>query len=148
MAQSLSQVLLHLVFSTKDRRPSLHSAPFRCEMHRYLAGFSKKLHCPALIVGGTEDHGHPLVEPPRTVAIADLVKELKRTSFSWAKRHSIGFLWQNGYGAFSVSESLRAKVIRYIADQEARHRKVSFEDEYRRFLAQHRVVFDERYVWD
>ena len=91
---------------------------------------------------------HLLVELSRTITSADLVKELKRASYVWAKLQDGTFRWQNGYGVFSVGESLRAKAIQYIADQEVHHRKVSFEDEYRRFLVQHRVALDEQYVWD
>ncbi len=78
MPQSLSAVFVHVVFSTKDRRPDLHSAAIRAELHAYLGGVSATLDCPPLLVGGTEDHVHALVRLGRTVTQADCVKELKR----------------------------------------------------------------------
>jgi putative transposase len=106
MSESLSHVLLRLVFSTKGPHPSLRDDSFRGDMHRHLADVSKRLNCAASIVGETEDHMHLLIELPRTITIADLVKELKRASSAWAKHHHREFQWQNGYRAFSASESL------------------------------------------
>lgn len=151
MPQSLANVLVHLVFSTKDRRALLHDAEPRDRMHRYLAGVSAKLDCPAIIVGGTDDHVHLFGAQSRTVTLADWVKELKRASSVWAKTIApqwSGFQWQAGYGAFSVSESQREHVRRYIASQEAHHRRLSFQEELRILLKKHGLEFDERYVWD
>jgi putative transposase len=151
MPQSLANVLVHIVFSTKQRCPFLRNADLRDQMHRYLAGVSKNLECPAAIVGGTEDHVHLLGRQGRTIALADWIKELKRVSSIWIKTEdpSLGdFQWQAGYGAFSVSQSQCPRVQRYIGAQEEHHRRFSFQEEFRRLLERHGVEFDERYVWD
>ena len=151
MPQSLANVLVHVVFSTKDRRQFLQDAEVRDQMHRYLAGVSQKLDCPAVIVGGTTDHVHLLGRQSRTVAVANWVKELKRASSLWAKTngpHYGSFQWQVGDGAFSVSQSRSTDVQRYIASQEEHHRRMSFQEELRSLLKKHAIEFDEQYVWD
>src|SRR5688572_15571502 len=108
MPQSLAQIYLHIVFSTKERQTFLHDSFIRDEAHKYLGGTCKKLECPILCVGGVADHVHLLCRLGRTISVADLVKELKRDSSQWLKTKSAdlaNFYWQNGYGAFSVSPS-------------------------------------------
>ena len=151
MPQSLSAVYVHLVFSTKDRRPFLRDTSIRAEMHAYLGGVSKTLDCPSLIIGGMEDHVHLLSRLGRTITQADWVKELKRASNLWITekaRDLNAFQWQGGYADFSVSASNLEKVQEYIANQEEHHRKLSFQDELRTLLRKHNVEFDERYIWD
>ena len=151
MPQSLANVLVHIVFSTKQRRAFLQSHDLRVEMHRYIAGICKTLSCPAIIVGGTADHVHLLASQQRTVALAEWVKEIKRASSLWAKRR-IGdwqsFQWQAGYGAFSVSQSNKTRVTQYIQSQEEHHRRLSFQDELRQLLEKHEIHFDERHLWE
>lgn len=151
MPQSLANVLVHIVFSTKERRALLQNHDLRIEMHRYLAGISTHLECPAIIVGGAIDHVHLLANQSRTITLADWVKELKRASSLWAKKKSpqwSTFQWQAGYGAFSVSQSQKERVKEYIRSQEEHHRQLSFQDELRQILKKHGIAFDERYVWD
>jgi REP element-mobilizing transposase RayT len=151
MPQSLANILVHLVFSTKGRRAWLQNRDLRVEMHKYLAGISRNLECPAIIVGGVTDHVHLLANQSRTIALAEWIKELKRASSLWAKEKSPQwelFQWQAGYGAFSVSQSQCARVWEYIDSQEEHHRGLSFQDEFRQLLKKHAVVFDEQYVWD
>ncbi|HEY0761696.1 MAG TPA: transposase [Pyrinomonadaceae bacterium] len=151
MAQSLSRLWTHLIFSTKDRYPFLRDKVLRGEMHAYLAEMLRVHDCETLIVGGVEDHAHSLFALSRTHSIASVVKEVKRTSSGWIKttsRKLSKFHWQAGYGAFSVSQSNLTAVIRYIENQEEHHKRVTFQDEYRRFLKAYGVEFDERYVWD
>jgi putative transposase len=151
MPQSLANLLVHIVFSTKERRALLQVADLRDEMHRYLAGISAKLECPAIIVGGSIDHVHLLASQSRTIALAEWVKELKRVSSLWAKEKSPQwdlFHWQAGYGAFSVSQSQAERVRKYIGSQEEHHRRLSFQDEFRLLLRKHNITFDEQYVWD
>ena len=107
--------------------------------------------CETLIVNGVEDHVHALFALSRTHSIASVVKEIKRTSSAFAKELSPtleNFLWQRGYGAFSVSQSNLDETIRYIENQEEHHRRVTFQDEYRAFLKAYGIEYDERYVWD
>ena len=151
MPQSLSAVYLHLVFSTKDRRPFLRDKTVRDALHAYMGGMSKTLDCPPLIVGGVEDHVHLLCRFARTITQAEWVKELKRISNGWVKdqgRDYTDFEWQGGYAVFSVSQSNLEAVKQYIASQEEHHRKTTFQDELRTLLRKHEIQFDERYVWD
>jgi putative transposase len=151
MPQSLANVLLHIVFSTKERRALFQNPDLRDEMHRYLAGISAKLNCSAIIVGGATDHVHLLANQSRTIALAEWVKELKRASSIWAKEKTPDwglFQWQAGYGAFSVSQSQAPRVKEYIGSQEEHHQGLSFQDEFRELLKRHNVAFDEQYVWD
>jgi REP element-mobilizing transposase RayT len=151
MAQSLAKILLHLVFSTKERRPFLKDPALREELHRYLGGILTNLECQPIIVGGVEDHVHLLFAHSRTATVADVVKELKRGSTVWLKTKSPGlseFAWQNGYGVFSIGQSQLEDVRAYIAGQEEHHRKISFQEEFRRLLQRYEIAFDERYVWD
>jgi REP element-mobilizing transposase RayT len=151
MPQSLANVLVHIVFSTKERRAFLQNHDLRDEMHRYLAGISANLECPAIIVGGAIDHVHLLANQSRTIALAEWVKELKRASSLWAKTKSPQwdlFQWQAGYGAFSVSQSQKDRVKEYIRSQVEHHRLLSFQEEFRQILKKHGIAFDEKYVWD
>ncbi len=150
MAQSLSNVLLHLVFSTKNRRPWI-DAQIESEMHAYLASVCKSLGCPAQKVGGVEDHVHVLCLLSRTIEISDLLGKIKANSSRWIKTKGPGyseFSWQNGYGAFSIGQSQLEAAKEYIANQREHHRGRSFQEEYRALLEKYRVEYDERYVWD
>jgi len=151
MPQSLARILVHTVFSTKDRHPFLRDKGLREELHRYLGGILAKLQCQPIMVGGVEDHVHLLCALSRTLDAASMVKEVKRGSSLWIKTRSpdlSNFAWQNGYGIFSIGYSQIEAARTYIAGQEEHHRKVSFQDEFREFLRRYEVEFDERYVWD
>jgi REP element-mobilizing transposase RayT len=151
MPQSLARILMHTVFSTKDRRSFLRDTGLRQELHHYLGGILKNLDCPPIIVGGVEDHVHLLASLARTCSAAEMVKEVKRGSSLWAKERDAGmrdFGWQNGYGMFSIGSSQIADVRRYIAEQEQHHRKLSFQDEFRLLLKRYELAYDERHVWD
>ena len=150
MPQSLSAVYIHLVFSTKRRRPLLRDETIRESLHSYLGAISKQLNCAPLITGGMEDHIHLLARLGRTITQAEWVKELKRVSNLWLKeQHSIrDFEWQGGYADFSVSASNLETVKKYIANQKYHHQKMGFQDELRTLLRRHYVEWDERYIWD
>jgi REP element-mobilizing transposase RayT len=151
MPQSLAKILVHTVFSTKDRRPFLRDAALRQELHQYIGGILKHLDCQPLIVGGVEDHVRLLANLSRTCAAAEMVKEVKRGSSLWAKQRDAGmrdFAWQNGYGMFSIGSSQIEDVRCYIAGQEQHHCKLSFQDEFRLLLKRYELACDERYVWD
>lgn len=120
-------------------------------MHAYLATVLRNHECETLIVGGVDDHVHALFALSRNYSIAEIVKEIKRTSSRWIKEKSPTqkkFSWQSGYGAFSVSQSHLEQVIHYIERQEEHHRRATFQDEFRAFLKKYDVEYDERYVWD
>ena len=151
MPQSLSAVYLHAVFSTKERWPYLRDAAFRDEVYRFLAGITKRLDCPPIEIGGVEDHTHVLARFGRTISQADWIKEMKRACTEWINEQSPDrgrFAWQAGYGVFSVIPSSLKAVGNNILDQEERHKKVTFQDEFRALLRKHGLEWDERYVWD
>jgi REP element-mobilizing transposase RayT len=150
MPQSLARILVHLIFSTKNREPFL-SLDLRAELHPYLSAVLDNDGCPSLQVGGVEDHVHLLFGLSRTLTIAQVVENVKTSSSKWIKTQgaSLGqFYWQAGYGAFSVSQSNAASVVRYIQNQAEHHRRESFQEEYRKFLQRYQILYDEKYVWD
>ncbi|MBB3206609.1 REP element-mobilizing transposase RayT [Rhodopirellula rubra] len=150
MGQSLVQIYVHIVFSTKGRKPFLKSDVQRERLHAYLSGICKNQNSPAIVIGGVEDHVHLLCRLGKTIEIAKLARNLKSDSSEWVKKDlSIkNFYWQTGYGAFSVSPSHIAALTKYIENQGEHHRKESFQIEFRRLCAKYGVEIDERYVWD
>lgn len=151
MPQSLAQIYLHVVFSTKNRTPYLENLPLRERTHAYLGGTSLNLGSPPIIVGGVEDHVHVLCRLGKTLCVSDFVRELKRESSKWLKEQSadlVSFYWQNGYGAFSVSPGHLESLKTYIATQPEHHRDQTYQDEFRRYLREYELEYDERYVWD
>ncbi len=150
MAQSLSRIWSHLIFSTKDRHPFLSVSDVRNQLFAYMATIIRNHDCPTLQIGGAPDHIHALFLLSKNCAIAQIVYEVKRSSSKWIKTQGQiyeKFHWQSGYGAFSVSQSHVEQVRRYILKQEQHHRKITFQDEYREFLRRYDVDYDERYVW-
>jgi REP element-mobilizing transposase RayT len=150
MPQSLAQILVHLVFSTKNREAWL-ADDIRDELHTYVGGIVENQKGTLLKAGSLADHLHLLIAHPRTCAPAELVQEIKTGSSKWLKTKSAenaGFHWQGGYGAFSISPSHRPALEKYISSQAEHHRVVTFQEEYRRLLNKCGIPFDERYVWD
>src|SRR5262249_1792041 len=128
MPQSLSRVLIHLVFSTKNREPILTPA-IQAKLHPYLSAALNNLECPSLQVGGVEDHVHLFFGLSRKHTIAEVVESLKISSSKWIKTKSEAFAdfhWQSGYSAFSVSQSDADAVVTYIQNQSRRHQKMTF----------------------
>ena len=151
MPQSLAAIYLHLVFSTKHRKPFLQDPDLRDAVHGYLGGATKQLGCPPIRIGGTEDHVHVLARFGRTITPADWIKELKRVSTIWIHDRypsQQDFYWQSGYGIFSVSQSNLPEVTSYVEKQEEHHRHMTFKDEFRALCARHGIEIDERYVWE
>ena len=150
MLQSLSQLYVHLIFSTKHREPMLLS-PLRQHLHAYLAAVLNNQDSPALKIGGMSDHVHALFRLSKNLALAKIVEEVKTSSSKWAKTQGRGlanFHWQSSCGAFSVSAADAEGVVKYIAQQETHPRVVSIQEEFRKLLDAHRIAYDERYVWD
>jgi putative transposase len=151
MPQSLADVLIPIVFSTKNRVPFLKSPDVREHLDAYIVGILQNLGCPSVITRSVEDHIHILCHLSRTMALAQLVKEVKAASSAWLKEQGPrlhDFYWQAGYGAFSVSRLKVEPVKQYIANQEEHHRVRTFQEEFRLLLERHGIKFDERYVWD
>ena len=151
MPQSLARIVLHLVFSTKNRVPILKDPELRARLYAYMAGVLQNIGCEPILINGVEDHVHILCNFSRTLTVAEVLEEVKRNPSKWMKEQGTAyrdFYWQSGYGVFSVSQSKLAQVREYIARQEEHHRKVTFQDEYRALCQKHGVDVDERYVWD
>ena len=150
MSQSLSSVLVHLVFSTKNREPFI-TPQLETELYPYMATVFREQKSPTLTIGGTYDHLHILFSLARVVKIAELVEAIKISTSKWIKTKGKSFRnfhWQKGYGAFSVGQSDVERVKRYIRNQKEHHRLVTFQDEYRGYLKVCGIPYDERYVWD
>jgi putative transposase len=148
--QSLSSILIHLVFSTKHREPFI-TPDIEPEVHAYLATVFRESGSPAMTIGGDRDHVHALFTLSRTRTVADVVEEVKKRSSKWIKTKgpTFGrFQWQAGYGAFSIGESNVRALKRYIAGQKEHHRHRSFQEEYLLFLKKYNIEYDEHYVWD
>lgn len=150
MLQSLSKVLLHVVFSTKNREKSIPDH-LRGDLHAYLAGICRARGAEAYRIGGTDDHVHIACTLPRTITMAKLVEEIKRPSSAWMKQQESGsslFAWQAGYGVFSLGQSQLPALLHYIDNQEQHHRTKSFKEELREILERYGVEYDEKYLWD
>lgn len=150
MPQSLASLLVHLIFSTKNRHPWI-TLDLEAELYPYLAVVLREMKSSALAINGTADHLHLLFQLGRTNALCDVVEEVKKRSSKWAKTKGeefSSFQWQAGYGAFSIGESMVSDVRKYLARQKEHHRRVSFQDEYRAFMKKYNVECDEQYMWD
>jgi REP element-mobilizing transposase RayT len=148
MAHTFTSILIHIIFSTKNRDPLL-TPDRRQRLFPYMGGILRELQSTPLLLNGTDDHLHILTSLPATRALSDLLKELKAVSSGWARDTlTPDFGWQTGYAAFSVSQSAAETVRTYIANQERHHQRISFQDEYLQFLKRHNLPYDPRFVFD
>ncbi len=148
MAQSLAKVLLHLVFSTKRRALLLPQTPYAA-LHAYAQGIFETQKCHLIEMNNVADHVHILFELHRTEALSNVVMHVKKGTSRWRKEQSLDFRafdWQEGYGAFSIGRSQRDDLVAYIRNQQRRRARISFQDEFRKFLDSYEVEYDERYV--
>ena len=146
MAHSYAQNHIHLVFSTKERA-KLITKELQPRLWAYIAGICKNHEMLTFAVGGMPDHVHVLFRLPPKLTLVRAVTLIKSNSSKWIGDHGIKFAWQEGYGAFSVSSPNLSKVIQYIDNQEARHRKFTFEREFITMLKQHNIPFDPEHVF-
>ncbi|MFZ0292365.1 MAG: IS200/IS605 family transposase [Candidatus Sulfotelmatobacter sp.] len=148
MSHTAGNLILHLIFSTKDRQP-LITAEIRGDLFAYLGGIIREMRGIALMVNGTADHVHMLIRIRPVQAASEIARIVKANSSRWVhEKWNARFAWQTGYGAFSVSESNVPAVSRYIATQEEHHKKRTFQQEYVAFLKRNKIPYDERYIWD
>lgn len=151
MPQSLVKNLIHLVYSTKERRRWIPT-DVQERLWAYQAGIFANLQSPALIIGGFDDHVHALFSLSKNYALKHVVEEVKKSSSKWMKTNdgtgNALFTWQAGYAGFSVSQSNIPAVKEYIANQAEHHHRMTFQEELRLLFQKHEVEFDERYVWD
>ena len=148
MAHTFTDLLTHVVFSTSEREPFL-SDSMRPDVHAYIGGILRELRATPIAIGGTADHVHLLFLLPTDKSVADCLRIVKANSSRWIKERwaeQRTFAWQRGYGAFSVSQSNRAAVIRYVEDQARHHMQTSFRDEFVALLKKHGVEFEEEYL--
>lgn len=150
MTQSLTDIILHIVFSTKDRNPWI-LPEIEQELYQYICGTSRALNCPVIRINGVSDHTHILSHLDKTIPVCTLIGKLKAHSSKWIKGKSKNyrdFAWQAGYGAFSVSRHVMDGPIQYIERQKEHHKKVTFKDEYLKMLKLANIEYDEKYLWD
>ena len=152
MPQSVAKVAIHIVFSTKHRKPWMRTPELQQELFAYMAAILKRqVDSPALMVGGVEDHVHALCLLSRKFPIMKVIEKAKTETSKWIKKQPLvasNFAWQGGYGAFSVSESNIPQVKKYIQDQAIHHQRMSFQDEFRQLCERHGVKLDEQYAWN
>lgn len=154
MSQSLSQLWVHIIFSTRNREPFLKSPRTQKRMHEYIKEICHKNDCNTVIVGGTEDHIHLLTNLSKNLTLSHLVEIIKKSTSKWAKtlkEDNISldsFYWQSGYGAFSVSQSNVNAVAIYIKNQNIHHKKQNFQSELIQFFRRHGIPYNEKYLWD
>jgi|SRR6185436_17494334 len=147
MGDSYTNLLYHIVFSTNDRRP-LITPDYEVRLYDYIGGTIRELGGISLALNGTEDHLHLLAKLRPDRALSDVLRKLKANASGWMHRvfpRLEDFKWQRGYGAFTVSQSNVREVSAYIARQKQHHQKISFRDEFVRFLIANEIEFDERY---
>lgn len=150
MAQTLTNLLVHVVFSTKNREPMI-STDLKPDLLAYIGGIIRELGSKLLAADGTSDHVHLLLRLPPKLSLADALRIIKTNSSRWVHETREGhgrFRWQAGYAAFSVSESGIPAVTRYLRAQEKHHCRVSFQEELLEFLNKHGIEYDERYIWE
>ena len=150
MPQSLSKIYIHIVFHKAKTAPPIDDEHLGM-VHNYIFHLVRETNCIPLIVGGVGDHVHALVVLGRQMTVAKLVEEMKRHSSRWIKTLSPAysfFSWQGGYAAFSVSQSLVEKTVKYIENQKEHHKRVGAHEEYLLFLRQYKIEYDEDYLFD
>ena len=148
MSDSYTNLLYHIVFSTKDRRP-LITPEYETQLYDYVGGIVRSLGGISLALNGTEDHIHLLTKLRPDRALSDVLRDLKANATGWM--HDVfpslkDFSWQRGYGAFTVSQSNVEEVRQYIAQQKEHHRKTSFRDEFIQFLQANGIEYNERFI--
>ncbi len=149
MAQSLTKIYIHLVFHIKTTSPTIREDDIE-RVHSYVGKLINEVGCQVILVGGINDHAHVLFSLSKDVTISHVVEEVKRNSSRWIKtidRYYRAFAWQNGYAAFSISQSIVEKTMAYIKNQREHHKKLSFQDEYRLFLETYGIEYNAEYVF-
>lgn len=150
MAQSLSQMYLHIVFSTKSRE-KLILPEYEKRIYPYISTVCRESGCPVFEIGGVEDHIHILLELSRTMTVSKLIEQIKSNSSRWIKSQFSecrNFSWQRGYGVFSVGRSMLSSVKNYVQIQKEHHKHSTFKEEFLNLLDRAGIQYDERYLWD
>lgn len=147
---TLADIILHIVFSTKNRLPWIKQET-ESELYPYICGICRNLQCPVIGINGVEDHIHLLIQYGRNISVSKLVSEIKSNSSRWIKAKDVmyqQFSWQQGYGVFSVSRANLEAVKKYVSSQKQHHKTVNFQEEFLSMLNKANVFYDEKYLWD
>ena len=150
MANTYSQIYLQIVFSVKGRQ-NLISKNWKEELYKYICGIVNGKEQKVYAIGGVADHIHILVSIKPTIALSDLVTDIKANSSKWINEKGFikgKFQWQEGFGAFSYAHSQLDIIIAYINNQEQHHLKKTFRDEYTELLKKFNVQYDENYLFE
>ena len=150
MTQSLADIIIHFVFSTKERNPWIQT-DVEEELYQYICGVCRNLDCPVIKINGVADHIHVLLQLGRTIAISKLIAEMKSSSSRWIKTkgNQYGdFAWQGGYGGFSVSRPSLEGAKKYLSSQKEHHKTVTFKEEFLIMLQRAQIPYDEKFLWD
>jgi REP element-mobilizing transposase RayT len=150
MAQSLADITIHIVFSTKERISWIDAA-IEAELYAYICGVCRHLDCPVIKINGMADHIHLLLTLSRTITISKLIADIKSNSSRWLKtkhRQFQTFSWQSGYGAFAVSRPQVDHVIKYIENQKDHHKMHTYQEEFLMMLKMSQMQYNEQYLWD
>lgn len=149
MSKSLTDITLHLVFSTKERRPLLDE---ECDsLHNFMRGLAINLECPIVAINNVNDHIHILFHLSKNIALKEFIMKLKANSSRWLKSYNsrnYDFAWQKGYGCFSISRSNILKVTKYISTQKERHKTQTFKEEFLEMLKLANQDLSEKYLWE
>ncbi len=150
MASTLTNLLYHIVFTTRKKQNLITPALF-IELYPYIGGIIREEKGKLLKIGGILNHVHILARFSASISVSEMMRRIKGSSSKWVNENSRStqhFSWQRGYGAFSVSESAVENVISYIGNQNEHHKKITFEEEFLLLLQKHRIPYDEKYIWD
>ncbi len=150
MPQSLTNILVHIIFSTKIRAP-LITSKIDTELYAYIASILKDCDCSPIIIGGPQDHVHILCKLSKTITISSIIEDIKKKSSKWVKTKGEeykDFYWQSGYGSFSIGQSQVDALKQYIQNQKEHHKKRTFKEELLEILKRYEIKYDERYLWE
>jgi len=149
MSQSLSKLFVHIIYHIKNKNAYIRNEE-KNELYSYIGKITKDLDSIPILINGVENHVHILCVMSKNIALSKLIEEIKKNSSRWIKKfgpHYSYFEWQGGYGGFSVSPSICEKTKKYIENQEERHKKISFQEEYLLFLKEYGIDYNEKYLW-
>jgi len=149
MGSTLTNLIFHVVFSTKNRKPIINNE-IKDELYNYLGGIIKGEGAVLIQTGGMPDHIHIILKLKPVHSLSDIIQKIKGNSSKWINQQNKltgQFAWQDGYGAFTVSESQVPVAVRYVKEQEKHHKKFSFKDEFIQILKLHQIEYNEQYLW-
>ena len=149
MANTYTQLYFHVVFAVKHRN-NLILPVWKDELYKYITGIITNKNQKSMIVNGMPNHIHLLIGTKPNCNLSDLVRDIKANSSKWVNENNLvngRFEWQNGFGAFTVSQSGVKNVIKYIENQEEHHSKQTFRDEYIEFLNEYKIHYQNEYIF-